>query len=111
MYQAADIYAFPSLLETFGLAQLEAMAAGATVVSTDAPGCRDVITHESNGLQAKAGDVDSFALQLSRLLGDPTLRAYISQNALRFADAYSWAKVGRQYEDVFEELILKRNGR
>ena len=105
MYQAADIYAFPSLLETFGMVQLEAMAAGAAVVSTDAPGCRDVVKHEENGLQAQAGDVDSFAYQMSRVLSDSDLRSTLSKNGREFVQAYSWANVAKQYEAVFEELM------
>lgn len=108
MYQAADIYAFPSLLETFGMVQLEAMAAGAVVVSTDAPGCRDVVQHEENGLQAQAGDVESFARQLERVISNPELRADLSHKAQKFVQGYAWARVARQYEDVFQELIEKR---
>ena len=105
MYQAADIYAFPSLLETFGMVQLEAMAAGPAVVSTDAPGCRDVVRHEENGLQAPAGDVEAFAFQLGRVLGDPHLRAKLSENARKAVEDYEWAKVAMQYEVLFRELI------
>ena len=109
MYQAADIYAFPSLLESFGMVQIEAMAAGAAVVSTDAPGCREVVKHESNGLQAEAGNVDAFSNQLSRVLADPTLRAYFSANGRRFVQSYGWPNVAKQYEEVFEELIEARH--
>ena len=105
MYQAADIYAFPSLMETFGMVQLEAMAAGAAVLSTDAPGCRDVIIHEQNGLQAHAGDVDSFAHQLARLLEDPALRDSLSARAKVWVQDYSWANVASQYEDLFTALV------
>jgi glycosyltransferase involved in cell wall biosynthesis len=105
MYQAADIYAFPSLMETFGMVQLEAMAAGAAVVSTDAPGCRDVIKHEQNGLQAHAGDVDSFVVQLGRLLEDQALREDLSAKGKAWVQDYSWANVANQYEAVFTALI------
>jgi glycosyltransferase involved in cell wall biosynthesis len=105
MYQAADIYAFPSLMETFGMVQLEAMAAGAAVVSTDAPGCRDVVIHEQNGLQAHAGDVDSFAGQLGRLLEEPAFRDNLSTKAMAWVQSYSWANVANQYESVFAALI------
>ena len=105
MYQAADIYAFPSLMETFGMVQLEAMAAGAALISTDAPGCRHVVIHEQNGLQAHAGDVDSFAHQLARLLEDPELRKNLSAKAKTWVQDYSWANVASQYEDLFAALI------
>jgi glycosyltransferase involved in cell wall biosynthesis len=105
MYQAADIYAFPSLMETFGMVQLEAMAAGAAVVSTDAPGCRDVVIHEQNGLQAHAGDVDSFVVQLGRLLEDQALREDLSEKGKAWVQDYSWSNVTNQYEAVFAALI------
>jgi glycosyltransferase involved in cell wall biosynthesis len=108
MYQASDIYAFPSLLETFGMVQLEAMASGAAVVSTDAPGCRDVVFHEQNGLQARAGDVESFAHELGRLLADPVLRTALSQRGREFVQDYSWAKVAGQYLHVFDALVRGR---
>jgi glycosyltransferase involved in cell wall biosynthesis len=105
MYQAANIYAFPTLLENFALVQLEAMAAGATFVGTDAPGCKELVTHGETGLQARAGDVDSFAAQLALVLDDPALRARLADNALVFAEACSWENVARHYEAVFSELI------
>ena len=70
MYQAADVYAFPSLLENFPMVIPEAMASRTAVVSTDAPGCRDLIVHNETGLQAGASDPDDFARQLTRVLTD-----------------------------------------
>ena len=105
MYQAADIFAFPSLMETFGMVQLEAMAAGAALVSTDAPGCRDVVIHEQNGLQAHAGDIDSFTVQLGRLLEDPALCEDLSKKGKAWVQNYSWSNVASQYEAVFTALI------
>ena len=104
MYQAADIYAFPTLLENFAMVQLEAMAAGAVFVSTDAPGCRDLVKHNENGLQASAGDVDDFAYQLGRALDDPDLRYTLARNAREFAKACSWSSVASQYEELFRSL-------
>ena len=101
MYQAADIFAFPSLLETFGMVQLEAMAAGTAVISTDAPGCKDVINNEINGLQARAGDIDHFVYQLKRLLNDEYLREKLIKNALEFVEDYKWETIAKNYERLF----------
>ena len=48
-YHAMDIFAFASKSETQGMVLVEAMAAGVPVVALDAPGARDVITHNKNG--------------------------------------------------------------
>lgn len=108
MYQAADIYAFPTLLENFALVQLEAMSAGATFVGTDAPGCEELVSHGETGLQARAGDVESFASQLALVLDDPELRTRLANKALEFAKACSWENVALQYQQVFSELIRDR---
>ena len=105
MYQAADIFAFPSLLETFGMVQLEAMAAGTAVISTDAPGCKDVINDGINGLQARAGDIDHFAYQLNRLLNDQHLREKLIKNALEFVEDYKWENIAKNYENLFLKFI------
>ena len=105
MYQAADIYAFPSMLETFGMVQLEAMAAGTTVVSTDAPGCKDVVTHMDNGLQAISGDKESFTNQVATLLENKQLRKSLSDRASNFVNDYGWPSIASKYESVFEKTI------
>ncbi|MBC8484918.1 MAG: glycosyltransferase family 4 protein, partial [Bacteroidetes bacterium] len=68
LYQAADIFVFPSLLESFGRVLLEAMAAGLPIVSTDAPGCRDVIQHEHTGLLAKRGDINDLFQKITQTI-------------------------------------------
>jgi len=105
MYQAADIYAFPSMLETFGMVQLEAMAAGTAVVSTDAPGCKDVVTHMDNGLQAISGDKESFTNQVATLLENKQLRKSLSDRASNFVNDYGWPSIASKYESVFEKTI------
>ena len=108
MYQTADVYAFPSLLENFPMVIPEAMASRTAVVSTDAPGCRDLIVHNETGLQAGAGDPDDFARQLSRVLTDERLRAGLSRQARQTVEAWSWPNVARQYEQLFESVIEAR---
>ena len=91
------------------MVQIEAMAAGAVVISTDAPGCRDVVTHEFNGLSSKAGDAHSFAEQLGRALKDEELRERLSKNALTFIEEYGWSQIAKSYEALFCTVIGKDN--
>ena len=105
MYQAADIFAFPSLLETFGMVQLEAMATGLAVVSTDAPGCRDVVKPGVNGLQATAGSPESFTVELLKLLKDRSMRNHLAKSGLAFAQGYGWKNIAQQYTELFKGLL------
>ena len=110
MYRAADIFAFPSLLETFGMVQIEAMAAGIPVVTTDAPGCRDVVQDGVNGLQAPAGDAEAFARQLIRLFRDPVLREELGAAGAESAKRYEWDRVAEEYERIFVDLSAEPRG-
>jgi glycosyltransferase involved in cell wall biosynthesis len=105
LYRSADIFAFPTLLETFGMVLVEAMAAGLPVVTTDAPGVRDVIAHGENGLQSPAGDADAVAANLERLLADPHERARYRELSLAAAGAYDWPRVVDQYRDFYRHVL------
>ncbi len=54
---------------------IEAAAAGLPIVTTDAPGCREIVRTEDNGILVPAKDERSLALALERLIADPQLRA------------------------------------
>jgi rhamnosyl/mannosyltransferase len=86
LMNAADIFVLPSIdrCETFGVAQLEAMACSKPVVSTDlATGVRSVNRNGITGLVVPPGEPDALANSLNRLLSDPGLRAEFGDAARR----------------------------
>jgi glycosyltransferase involved in cell wall biosynthesis len=70
----ADIFCLPSYREGVPNALLEATASGLPIVTTDVPGCRDVVTHGLNGLLVPVRNVPSLAEALETLLSNPQLR-------------------------------------
>lgn len=81
---ASDIYCLPSHLraEAFGLNQIEAMACGLPVVSTDVGGVAFVNRHGESGLVVPAGDVAALREALRQLLDDRDLRMKLGEGAM-----------------------------
>lgn len=81
---AADLFVFPSYTEGLPNALMEAMAAGLSVVTTDVPGCRDLVTHGLTGLLVSPHAPDQLAAALHDALERPELGAaaadYIHQH-------------------------------
>ena len=107
LYCAADIYVLPTLIETFGMVLVEAMAAGLPIITTDAPGVNDVVQEGENGLKAKSGDVDDITKTVKRVIDDASLADKLSKQSLQMAsDIYDWQVVTGKYIS-FYELIIK----
>jgi glycosyltransferase involved in cell wall biosynthesis len=91
----------PSEAEGFGLVLIEAMAASVPVVASSAPGIRDVVQHEENGLLVPVGDVDELRRAIERVVGDADLRARLIKNGLRTVrERYTWEVVLPRYREL-----------
>lgn len=75
----ANVVVLPSYREGSPKALMEAGAMGIPVVATDVPGCRDVVTHEGNGLLVPAKNAEALASAIMRLLQDPALAAKLGK--------------------------------
>jgi glycosyltransferase involved in cell wall biosynthesis len=105
---AGDVFVWPALREAYGMAILEALAAGLPVVACDDGGVADLVTHESNGLLAKAGAADELAAHLDRLIGDPDLRRRMgSQAAARVAERHSHDAAAARLRSVLTHVAAQ----
>ena len=86
LYHACSVFVLPSITraEAFGYVQLEAMASGKPVVSTDVrSGVSWVNQHDRTGLIVPAGNVDALRMALQRLMGDADLRRRLGEQGRR----------------------------
>lgn len=81
LYASADLCVLPSHTETCGLVALEAMASGLPVVTADAGGFRDTVTHDVNGMRVPPHDAIGFAAAISALVMNGELRRQMGGQA------------------------------
>jgi glycosyltransferase involved in cell wall biosynthesis len=89
--------------EGFCLPLLEAMAAGAPVVCTDAHGNRDFCRDGENCLMVD-DEPGSVAAAIARLLADAELRERLADGGRRTAERYAWPALVDRVEAFFEEI-------
>ena len=105
LLKMADIFVSTSVFEGLPLVLLEAMAAGLPIVSTDAPGCTDLVCHGRNGLVSPVGDSLAMAANIAQLIADPQHRSRFGNEALVLASDYDWKRVVLRYEDVYRSVL------
>lgn len=109
---AADIFAFPTTDEAFGISLIEAMAAGLAAVATRVGGIKDIIEPEVNGLLIEPGDRPALETGLRRLLGDDALRRRLGAMAeATVTERYTTEAVLHRYASLLESRATAPRGR
>ncbi|MFH1032927.1 MAG: glycosyltransferase family 4 protein [Pseudomonadota bacterium] len=105
LMRQATVCVLPSKGEHHPKALIEAMACGAAVLGSDAPGIREIIAHEQSGLLCGL-EAEHIHEGLSRLLGDADLRARLGEVARRQMQAdYSFSRVLDLELAMLSELV------
>ena len=110
--QATDVYVSPSLdpNQIVSGTLSYAVACGRAVVATASIYATELLA-DGRGMTVPFKNSQSIAAATNAILGDPQLRTSIETTAYRFGRGMTWARVARQYEDVFEEALKQRLGR
>lgn len=88
---------------------LEACASGRAIVTTDLPGCREVVTHGENGLIVPPRDSRALADAIAALLADPALRARMGQaGRVRAVEEFSVESVVDATLRLYQEILGSR---
>ena len=102
LYSAADLFAFPSFYEGFGLPVLEAMTCGCPVVTADNSSLPEVAGEAA--VLVDAGDVPGIAEAMRRVLDDDALRQAMVARGFEQARRFSWEACARTTLGVYMEL-------
>ena len=106
----ADAVAFPSAYgEGVPKVLIEAAARARPIVTTDVPGCREIVDDRENGLLVPPRDADALAKALRRLLQDEALRERMGQAGRALVEeGFSIGRVVRETMQVYEQVLNAR---
>lgn len=102
----ADVFCLPSYREGVPNALLEAAACGLPIVTTDVPGCRDVVTHGLNGLLVPVRNVPVLADAMETLLSNAPLRHQMGTAGREIAvNKFGLDKVNEETLRIYQRFL------
>jgi len=105
IYAACDAFVFPAELP-WGLAVIEAMAAGKAVIVSERSGASEIIQNNVNGVIVDHAKPEQIAEQLLVLMNDAKLRRKLGQNAYEYVKRnLSWEKYAENMKIIFRQTI------
>jgi glycosyltransferase involved in cell wall biosynthesis len=107
---AADLYVNPTYVETFGIALVEACAAGKAIVASDVGGIPEIIEHGKTGILFTPGDIDGLTESIKMLLDNPEMRETMGTEARRMAmSRYTPLKFWNSLENTIRTIQQMRS--
>jgi N-acetyl-alpha-D-glucosaminyl L-malate synthase BshA len=101
----ADLFLLPSEYESFGLAALEAMAAGVPIVTTNVGGLSEINIPGQTGYMGDVGDVKAMGQQAIKILRDDEVLKKFKERAAAHAQEYDISKIVPLYENLYEKFL------
>jgi glycosyltransferase involved in cell wall biosynthesis len=103
LYQQAEAFVFPSLLEGFGLPGLEAMAVGLPVLAANASCLPEV--YGQAAVYFNPLDVEEMARKIKKVVGNKELKSKMVKLGYQQVKKYSWQKMARETIETYESCV------
>jgi L-malate glycosyltransferase len=103
----SDLFILPSEYESFGLAALEAMAAGVPLISSDAGGLPEININGKTGFMSPVGDIASMSRQAITILENDDVLKIFKANAFEQAKKFDINNIVPIYEKLYDRFLTK----
>jgi glycosyltransferase involved in cell wall biosynthesis len=109
-YAAADVYAGPSLHDSYAMPPAEAMACGLPVIVSASAGVSEIMTNGIDGLILNdPTDSNALATMIRHLYEDEAFRRRLGDEAAETTLQYTWGRNGLELAAIFEEVLLRKS--
>ena len=105
LYNAADVFVFPSLKEGWGLVALEAMASGVPVIASDIEPLTEFMENGKNSLLVSPMDWEALADGIIRVLEYEELREELTAGGADTAGQYGWDSVALEHLEIYRDIL------
>lgn len=102
LYSGAELFIYPSLHESFGIPNIEAMACGTPVITSNVKAIPEITGGAA--LLVDPNDINDIAKKTFSVLNNLTLNRQLSEGGLKRARMFSWEKTAEETLEVYEEV-------
>ncbi|MCU1265052.1 MAG: hypothetical protein JWM21_1370 [Acidobacteria bacterium] len=103
----AEVFVLPSLHENFGVAAIEAMAAGVPVIVTDRVGLAGFVSSANAGIVVSSNQ-ESLAIGITQLLNNPSEAKQMGERGRQIAlDKFTWDKIVPRITEAYQTVITR----
>ena len=105
--RSAFVLFAPQCEESFGIVQLEAMAAGKALLASNLAATRYLQCLGFQSTLVPANNIHAWAEQMRVLLDNPTSRIATAKINLKYLEQFSWRHIAEQYKQVYDKIYFK----
>jgi glycosyltransferase involved in cell wall biosynthesis len=109
LFKGAQLFVLPSFEEGFGLAALEAMAAGIPIVASNRGSIPEVVGDA--GILIEPDDPEQLTQAMERIISDTAVRVSCARRGLELARRYSWTQTALDVRRAYEDALIARQQR
>ncbi|MDS0221682.1 glycosyltransferase family 4 protein [Haloarcula sp. S1AR25-5A] len=102
LYEVADVFAFPSYAESFGLVFLEAMEAGTPIIHSDGGAAPEIVSDA--GIEIEAKNTQECAEAIVDLIDNEELNQELKKRGYERREEFSWKKAANKYYKIYNNI-------